>query len=210
MPTRRPGAGTLDGDLFGDPGGIPAQVHRLFFALWPGEATRARMAQVAAGLRPVYPARWVDPSRYHVTLHFLGDHAALRADLVDAAMAAAARVHSPGFDCVLDRVGGFRGARPPCVLQPARPAPGLQQLWQDLRLALAGAGQGRGLARDFAAHATLGYGRGAPLRPASIEPVTWSVDGFVLLHSIVGQPAYHVLGTWPLARSEPTGEPGRR
>ncbi len=210
MPARRLGAGMPDGDLFGDPGGIPAQVHRLFFALWPDAATRARMAQIAADLRPVYPARWVDPSRYHVTLHFLGDHAALRADLVNGAMAAAARVRCPGFDCVLDRIGGFRGARPPCVLQPVQVTPGLQQLWQDLRLALAGAGQGRGLARDFAAHVTLGYGRGAPLASASIEPVTWPVDGFVLLHSIVGQPAYRVLGTWPLARSGPIAESGLR
>lgn len=198
MATRHPAAGVPAGDLFGDSGGMPAQVHRLFFALLPDADARERMARVAAGLRSTHAARWVDPSRYHVTLHFLGDHAALRTDLVDGAMAAAARVRCPGFDCVLDRVGSFHGASPPCVLHAAQPQAALQGLWEGMRLALAGAGQGARLGRGFVAHATLGYGRGAMLSPRAIQPIAWSVREFVLIHRVVGHPGWHVLGTWEL------------
>ena len=196
-PSRGPGQPA--GDLFGDPGGMPAQVHRLFFAVLPDAAARARMAAVADSLKPTYAARWLDPSRYHVTLHFLGDHAALRNDLVDGAMAAAARVRHPGFECAMDRVGSFHGAQPPCVLQAAQPQAALQGLWEDLRLALAAAGQGVRTGRGFVAHVTLGYGRGAMLPAAAVDPVAWAVREFVLIHRVVGQPGWDILGTWNLA-----------
>lgn len=195
------GTGRPVGDLFGDPGGMPAQVHRLFFALLPDAEARARMARVADSLKPIHAARWLDPSRYHVTLHFLGDHAALRTDLVGGAMAAAAGVRRPAFECILDRVGSFHGARPPCVLQAAQPQATLQGLWEDLRLALAGAGQGARLGRGFVAHATLGYGRGAMLPVAAIEPIAWPVREFVLIHRVAGQPGWDILGAWSLAGS---------
>src|SRR3546814_16611029 len=76
--------------LLGGVDAVPTRVHRLFFALLPGEATRGRLVQVADALRASHPdlrARWVNTARYHASPHFLGDHATLRRHVVDAAMA---------------------------------------------------------------------------------------------------------------------------
>ena len=45
-----------------------AVLHRLFFALWPDDATRARLAQAARQ----WSHRPVADDKLHMTLHFLG------------------------------------------------------------------------------------------------------------------------------------------
>ena len=188
-------------DLLG--GAVAAsQVHRLFFALLPAAATRARLLALAELLKRGHPelrARWVDPARYHATLHFLGDHAALRPDLVEAALAAAGKLRAAAFEWTLDSAISFRGREPPCVLRGAEVPPPLLQLWQALGHALALAGQGGSREREFTPHVTLGYGRGALAQPLAVEPVTWPAREFALIHHVVGQGAYQVLGRWPLA-----------
>ena len=53
----------------------PQRRYRLFFALLPDEATRARIHQAAVQLQAQHAprGRWIDPGRYHLTLQFLGD-----------------------------------------------------------------------------------------------------------------------------------------
>lgn len=188
-------------DLFGGGGGESVRVHRLFFALLPDAATRARLAQAAQALKASQPglrARWVNPARYHATLHFLGDHASLRQDVVAAATAAAQRLRTPAFEWVLDQAAGFRGRQPPCILRSASvPAP-LQQLWHELRHALLLAGQGRHLEAGFTPHVTLAYSHGTVPGVTPIAPLLWPVDRVALLHSVVGQPDYQLLAQWPL------------
>ncbi|KZC34560.1 MULTISPECIES: RNA 2',3'-cyclic phosphodiesterase [Rhodanobacter] len=193
-------------DLLGGNNAQPAEVHRLFLALLPDAATRAQLAQAAAALRSGQPglrARWVKPARYHVTLHFLGDHASLRQDVVAAATAAAQRLRTPSFEWVLDQAAGFRGRQPPCILRSASvPAP-LQQLWHELRHALLLAGQGRRLEAGFTPHVTLAYSHGVVLDATPVAPLVWPVDRVALLHSVVGQADYHVLAEWPLSHDSP-------
>ena len=95
---------------------------RLFVAAWPDEETRERLGALVLGrgkgLRPVGPSRW------HVTLRFLGD---VDADLVDglgAALARAAAAHAGPARCRLGpATAWFTGVR---VLQV--PAAGLEDV----------------------------------------------------------------------------------
>ena len=188
-------------DLLGTADARPAEVHRLFFALLPDAATRARLAQAAQALKASHPglrARWVSPARYHVTLHFLGDYALLRQDVVDAAMAAATELRMAPFEWVLHEAASFRGRQPPCILRSSSVPEPLQQLWQDLRRALVLVGQGRHIARSFTPHVTVAYSRAVLLDVTPIEPVAWLVERVALVHSVVGQQDYQVLAEWSL------------
>lgn len=100
---------TLQGALF-DSG--PQQVHRLFFALLPDAAARDRIARCADLLKTTHDLRgkWMAPERYHATWYFLDDNSELRADLRDAAIAAAATVRCAPVKITLDAACTFRRA----------------------------------------------------------------------------------------------------
>ncbi len=188
-------------DLLGDAHARPAEVHRLFLALIPDESVRIRLAAVADALKSQCPelrARWVNPARYHATLHFLGDHSMLRPDIVAAAKTAADNIRMAPFEWMLDHAVGFHGRQPPCVLRSSVIPEPLQQLWQDLRRALLLAGQGGHLERTFTPHVTLAYSHAVLLQSTAIEPVSWRVDEIALIHGVVGQPQQQVLARWPL------------
>jgi 2'-5' RNA ligase len=203
MPIRQTQPEPRQFDLLG--GGIAStELHRLFFALMPDDATRVRLAAAAEALRASHSglrARWINPSRYHATLHFLGDHAALRPMLVDGAIAAADKIHAEPFAWTLDNAASFRGREPPCVLRGAEVPDPMLQLWQTLRHALALDGQAGHLERSFTPHVTLAYSHSTMLEPAAIAPVSWQVTDFVLVHSVVGQGGYEILGRWRMADS---------
>lgn len=203
MPIRQTQPESRQLDLLG--GGIAStELHRLFFALTPDDATRTRLAATAEALRSSHAglrARWIDPSRYHATLHFLGNHSALRPSLVDGAMAAADKISAIPFAWKLDSAASFRGRQPPCVLRSTGVPDPMQQLWHALRHTLTLAGQGGHLERSFTPHVTLAYSQGMMLEPAAIEPVTWQATDFVLVHNVVGQGSYRILGRWSMSGS---------
>jgi len=186
-------------DLFGGSHAPAVTIHRLFLALLPDERVRAALAQAAASLRaqPEADAGWVDPLRYHATLHFLGDHPSPRPDLVAATERIAGLSHGLAFDWTLDRVRSFHGRRPPRVLcGSVLPGP-LQTLWVCWREALLRTVPGLRLENRFVPHVTLAYGR--RLSPeAAVEPVHWRVSGLALIQSVVGQHDYRTLASWPL------------
>lgn len=178
------------------------EVHRLFFALIPDEATRLGMTALAEQVRsarPQFRARWIQPARYHATLRFLGDHSALRPRLVDAAIQAAARVSAAPFEWTLDTVETFRGREPPCVLRSEEKNEPIRQLWQSLGQALALAGLKSSRENDFTPHVTLAYGNGVMLDSMAVASLAWRVDRFALVHSVVGRSHHELLGNWPLA-----------
>jgi 2'-5' RNA ligase len=55
------------------PAGIEGKSARLFFALWPDDAVRARLTGVVDSLRRTVSGKWVKPDNLHITLAFLGD-----------------------------------------------------------------------------------------------------------------------------------------
>jgi len=189
-------ASDMQPDLLGG-GGAPAQIHRLFFALMPEEGVSKQIESAAAGAMAAQPwsAQMIRPSRYHATLHFLGDHPMLREDIVKAAIAAADKVSMEPFEWVLDSASGFRGHQPPCVLRCSHEPEGLQALWAQLRKELLLAGLGQELTRQFTPHVTFAYSRGAVLEAMPIAPIRWRVQGFSLVHSII-RGDYQILRSW--------------
>jgi len=175
--------------------------HRLFFALWPDDAIRARIGDAATQLQARHAprGRWLAPHRYHLTLQFLGDFDALPPDLVDAACAAADTLRLPAFDLPLDRAGSFRGSRV-WWLGCEKIPDGLQELWHDLGLALAKVGIRIKGSHVLTPHVTLLRDATAVLPATPVAPITWPVREFVLIHSQLGsRNAYHSVGRWPLA-----------
>lgn len=178
----------------------PREVHNLFFALWPDEATRARIAAAADSLRAVAPqGRWIKPHRYHLTLQFLGEYAALPPLLLERAIDAAQRVRVPAFDLALDVVGSFANARIPCWLGCSEVPAGLRTLFDTLGSALReSACRAVGGAR-LVPHVTVLRDAERSLNAQVSAPVCWRIDEFVLIDSRTQPPApYRILERWPL------------
>ncbi|MGH8072701.1 MAG: RNA 2',3'-cyclic phosphodiesterase [Lysobacter sp.] len=175
-------------------------IHRLFFALWPGEQLRQGIADTASQLLQYHDAggRRIGPHRYHLTLQFLGDYAELPPSLVEQAKAAAASVEVAPFELALDRAGSFRNRSIPWWLGCETPPEGLLRLWDSLGAALARAGIRVQSGKALVPHVTVLRDARLPLPATSIDPLDWPVDSFVLIHSELGaRNAYTMLGQWP-------------
>jgi RNA 2',3'-cyclic 3'-phosphodiesterase len=104
---------------------------RTFVAAWPDEPTRRRLAALELGhpknLRPVGPTRW------HVTVRFLGEVTEDQVAFLGPALRDGVAAHQGPFDCRLGpATAWFSGAR---VLQ--LPADGLDELAAVVTLATA-------------------------------------------------------------------------
>jgi RNA 2',3'-cyclic 3'-phosphodiesterase len=177
----------------------PMQVQRLFLGLFPDEAARRRIGEVVDGLTPgLSPGiKTIAPDRWHLTLHFLGDHDGVREDIERGAIQACESVRAASVDVRLDRLGSFKGKRPIAVLRNSQTPAGLQALWEALRKPLAMARFGPWIESTFEPHVTLYYGdTDLELRP--VEPIAWGATDFRLIRSAYGQSQYHELGRWPL------------
>ncbi|MGQ0697051.1 MAG: RNA 2',3'-cyclic phosphodiesterase [Panacagrimonas sp.] len=184
---------------------MPAELDRLFFALWPDEATRSELGAAATHLRqklrPV--GRWIGAHRYHLTLHFLGDYATLPQALAQRAAEAAAKVRSPRFELKLDQAGSFGNRSIPWWLGPEHAPPELKQLWRAIRDALQAHSVPYDTKLRLTPHITVLRDAAHVLAPTPVPAVEWKVDQFVLIHSHLGEAsAYRVLGSWPLVSAE--------
>lgn len=170
-------------------------VDRLFFAAVPDAAVaahihhRARILKGAHNLR----GRLIEAERLHVSLFFLGG---LPEQSLRMAREAAAEVRMAPFDVSFDRSVSFRGkpgSRPFVLVGDD----GLRQLIS-LRRILGAAMTRRGLRRrantNFTPHVTLLYDA-LRVEEHPIEPICWTVNEFVLVHSVNGH--FH-LARWPL------------
>ncbi|WP_022979409.1 2'-5' RNA ligase family protein [Ideonella sp. B508-1] len=175
---------------------------RLFFALQPSVAACAQITALGKALCETHGlhSKLIAPERLHITLHHLGDHAGLPADVVDAAGRAATRMASPPFEVVLDYAMSFRMRRDkaPFVLRSAEGQDGaLMDFQRELGLAMAREGLGHSVDVRFTPHVTLTYApRELPESP--VEPLRWTVREFVLIHSLLGKTQHRVLGRWSL------------
>lgn len=116
--------------------------------------------------------RWVEPDGMHLTLKFLGEIDAARADRVREALGATARRH-PAFPLRLEGTGAFPGDRAPRVFWAGVAAgPELSALHEDLEAALAAEGF-EPEAREFRPHLTLGRVKG----PERLGDAAAALDG---------------------------------
>lgn len=179
--------------------------HRLFFALWPQDDVRAALVHAVAATASLRGAgRVVPAAKLHLTLHFLGGWPDDAAMPLDAVRDAAGQVDCSVFHLVVDRAGGFRGSRVGW-LAPAGNS-GLDALWSDLGRALDDAGLAGVEHERFSPHITVRRNVSRAVDEAPVDPVSWPVDAFVLVHSHDGQ--YDVVDRWPL-RSGTDGADGR-
>lgn len=177
------------------------EVDRLFFALWPDEATRSDLTDAATYLRhKLRPTgRWIGPHRYHLTLHFLGDYPALPTALAQRAMDAAATVQAQQFKLRIDRAGSFSNRSIPWWLGPEHTPVELKQLWRAIRDALQAHSVPYDTKLRLAPHITVLRDAAQVLPPVPVPEVEWRINRFALIHSHLGEAsAYRVLGTWNL------------
>ena len=173
-----------------------AAAQKLFFALWPGEAVRVQLAQRAKVLDGEHHprGRLLKPARYHLTLHFLGEHADMSPRLIEDVVNAAGRVQAPAFDLSLDQAGSFHNV---WWLGSAQPPEGLQVLWRALGNALTLARVEVASSDTFTPHVTVVRDAAARLSSTPIAPIHWRVREFVLIGSQPPHP-YTILHRWPL------------
>jgi 2'-5' RNA ligase len=173
------------------PGTEPGDA-RLFFALWPGEEVRDRLAGWSRALRERCGGRATQAQDLHLTLAFLGSVAPDRVG--EAERAAAEAVVRPAT-LVLDRAGFWKHNR--IVWAGASSAPAaLEDLVRTLREALTRAGVAFD-SKGFVSHVTLLRDARAPAALPLLEPIPWDLDGFVLASSAPRAGArYRILRAW--------------
>ncbi|MGZ3276221.1 MAG: 2'-5' RNA ligase family protein [Caulobacteraceae bacterium] len=169
--------------------------HRLFFAVQPDEETGERMVRFARRLTlsERLGGRPVDRRRLHVTLMMVCRSAGPPSHAVlDLALRAANRVALRPFTAAFDRVQSWQASAGPLVLVGGDGVSGLERLHHALSEA-----HGATPVPHFTPHVSLIWnGRFLPERV--IEPFSWSVREFVLIHSIQGRGRHDVLARWRL------------
>lgn len=185
--------------LFPELDGPPSD--RLFFGVFPEPAVAETIAGRARDLRGRLGLSGapLTPERLHVTLHHIGDYAGLPRGIVAQALEAGEAASSAApFGVTFDKAASFNNrGNNPFVLQGGEGLLALHDFQKALGLSMARAGLGKQVARQFNPHVTLLYDRAlAPETP--VEPVSWGVSEFLLIHSLLGQTRHIVLGRWPL------------
>jgi RNA 2',3'-cyclic 3'-phosphodiesterase len=172
-----------------------SSISRLFFAVVPDAVAAARISRLAHVLKHAhqFDGKVIEPGRLHVSLFFLGE---LSEQIVRVACEAAAEVRVPPFEVLFDRSVSFRGGpgNRPLVLVGDKGLDWLKSFRRTLGIVMARKGLRYLTKKDFTPHVTLLYAdRNVEEQP--IEPVRWTVNEFVLIHSMHG----HVhLARWPL------------
>jgi RNA 2',3'-cyclic 3'-phosphodiesterase len=168
---------------------------RLFLAAVPDARTARRMHRLAETLKRAhkFDGRIVEAERLHVSLFFLGE---LPEPAARMAYEAAAEVRASPFEVLFDRSVTFRGkpGNQPFVLTGDDGLDRLKSFRRTLGGAMSSKGLGSLATKQFSPHVTLFYAE-RNVEELPIEPIGWTVNEFVLIHSTRG----HVhLARWPL------------
>jgi 2'-5' RNA ligase len=169
---------------------------RIFFALWPDAATRARLAEIAARIPLARPARAVPDYNLHLTLHFVGN--VDRAD-ADCMRRQARTVGGEVFELTIDSCGHFGRARVGWLGTTRIPG-ALLNLQRDLGLGLLACGFDPET-RAYNPHVTVARKLNRAPETVRFDPLVWKVDNFALVESraVENGVRYQVVETYPLA-----------
>lgn len=183
----------------GGPSARRDPARRLFFALWPDDAARSRLAAAVRDLVPQGAGRAQRPDQWHVTVQFLGD---IDQSRVAAVLEAGAAASSGASVCELefDRVEHWRRPGVLCLVATSIPEP-LARLVHELRSEL----QRRGFtaeARPFRAHVTLARRIVEPPTRAEVLSLPWPVRALSLVQTVTDREGsrYVAIESWPVAR----------
>ena len=185
----------------------PAPVDRLYFALLPDTAAKARAADVAEHVRRHHGllGRPRAPHLFHVSLQGVGSYAGRPNDVVATACVAASALCAPAFRISFDRVGSFVVRQPtlPVVLSASHSFHSLNGLRSALRDTMARCGLRPRSPPNVTPHMTLLYDA-SRVETCAIAPVEWTVRELVLIHSLVGRSRHVHLARWQLHGSDQT------
>ncbi len=167
---------------------------RLFFALWPDDATRTALNHTGKWLHQHWDGRRMRADTLHLTLAFLGR---TPVDQLDALTASVDAIEAKAFELTLDQPGHWQHNRVGW-LGPSQPPSQLGELVSALNAAI----QQSGItfdARPHVPHVTLLRNTAGGELPAC-EPIRWSVRDFVLVSSRTetGGLYYDVIRRWGL------------
>jgi RNA 2',3'-cyclic 3'-phosphodiesterase len=168
---------------------------RLFFALWPPAAARARLAASGAALALAAPAYAVREEKYHLTVAFVGEVAAEGEDRLRRIGRA---LRASGFPITCDAYEYW--PKPEVLVAAARTVPpALQDLWDDLHRALA-ADDFKMRVKRLRPHVTLAKRVAADPALPVFEPFTWLASDLRLVRSenAADRSVYTVVDTWSL------------
>ena len=167
---------------------------RLFFALWPDDATRDALDRAGKWLHQHWGGRRMRADTLHITLAFLGS---TPAEQLDALTACADTVRTDAFELVLDQAGYWRHNRIGWLGTTQTP-PQYIELVNTLNAALQAADFPVD-SRPHVPHVTLLRNTAGGEVPMC-EPVRWPVSDFVLVRSVTESDGarYEVIRRWPL------------
>lgn len=180
-----------------EPASPQAETLRLFFALWPDDATRDALNRTGKWLHQHWGGRRMRADTLHITLAFLG---ATPADRLDALIACADAVCAEPYELLLDQPGYWRHNRIGWLgasETPAQHAALVEAL--NARLRAAGFPVDP---RPHVPHVTLlrkSLGGALP----ECRPVNWPIGDFVLVKSVTASDGaqYEVIRRWALTRA---------
>jgi 2'-5' RNA ligase len=183
-----------------EPGDAPRQARRVFFALWPDDATRGRLSYATRRAVQACGGRPIAKANLHLTVAFLGE-------LTEQGLALARSVPPipvGEFELTLDALGVWPESKI-LWLAPLAPPPALGELTAQLWDGLAQ----HGFVADerlYRPHVTLA--RRARAVEETLEPVHWPVRELALVESLpYGKNVhYEVLERWPLRDTQSTGQ----
>ncbi len=173
---------------------------RLFFALWPDAALRARLVAHAARWRLAPPARATRPEQLHLTLLFMDRVPPSALDSL-CAIGAAVAARTARFEFTLDAARVWPGGGI-AHLAPHQPPPALLALHAALRDAVVAAALPCDR-RAFSAHVTLARRADPAAAPAAVAPLPWPAARLSLVQSMLGEGRYVVRGSWALDAAPP-------
>jgi len=166
--------------------------HRVFFALWPDDATRSKISRATRDAVRVSGGRPIAKDRLHLTIAFLGELTGTGLDV--------ARQVPPisvgAFELALDALGIWPDSKI-LWLAPSSPPEVLGDLEAQLWDGLIERGF-QGEDRIYRPHVTLAR-RARPVE-AMVEPIRWLVQDLALVESFPDgrNVHYEVLERWPI------------
>jgi RNA 2',3'-cyclic 3'-phosphodiesterase len=170
-------------------------MNRLYFALWPNEATRLQLSQCCPQLIRDAGGQALFPPTLHMTLAYLGD---VETKLLPVIEKIATSLTGKPFDYTANFAGCFAKARAAWLGTTAVPDEllALQKRLQTL-LAAAQLDQDK---RSFRPYLTVARDIGTPFADRAVAPVQWHIDHFCLVATRAGAagPVADVLKSWPL------------
>jgi 2'-5' RNA ligase len=168
---------------------------RLFFALWPDDATRDALNRAGKRLHQHWGGRRMRADTLHITLAFMG---VTPAEQLDALVACADSIEAESFELVLDQAGYWRHNRIGWFGASETP-PRHAELVRALNGALQRAGFPADV-RPHVPHVTLLRNSAGGEIPECM-PVRWRISDFVLVASRREADGMHydVIRRWLLA-----------